>query len=219
MCLSLLGTTESWNEAQRWNPKESSLAQVLISIQAQILDTAEPYYTEGGGHGGMEHTTAGKKGSARYNNTLRLSTLRHAIIEPLKYPPKGFEDVVRRHFAMLRKRVLTQAKIWTLESQGTELEKRFERAYSELVGLLSSDALLACQEWEVEEVGGSTFGALPPLSDDIQTLERLDQRQDSPFYLNAREGEGEDDYYEEDFDDDGDEDMLAIALELSLSES
>jgi len=219
VCLSLLGTTESWNEAQRWNPKESSLAQVLISIQAQILDTAEPYYTEGGGHGGMEHTTAGKKGSARYNNTLRLSTLRHAIIEPLKYPPKGFEDVVRRHFAMLRKRVLTQAKIWTLESQGTELEKRFERAYSELVGLLSSDALLACQEWEVEEVGGSTFGALPPLSDDIQTLERLDQRQDSPFYLNAREGEGEDDYYEEDFDDDGDEDMLAIALELSLSES
>lgn len=219
MCLSLLGTTESWYEAQRWNPKESSLAQVLISIQAQILDTAEPYYTEGGGHGGMEHTTAGKKGSARYNNTLRLSTLRHAIIEPLKYPPKGFEDVVRRHFAMLRKRVLTQAKIWTLESQGTELEKRFERAYSELVGLLSSDALLACQEWEVEEVGGSTFGALPPLSDDIQTLERLDQRQDSPFYLNAREGEGEDDYYEEDFDDDGDEDMLAIALELSLSES
>jgi len=41
VCLSLLGTTESWNEAQRWNPKESSLAQVLISIQAQILDTAE----------------------------------------------------------------------------------------------------------------------------------------------------------------------------------
>lgn len=180
---------------------------------------SQPYYTEGGGHGGMEHTTAGKEGSARYNNTLRLSTLRHAVIEPLKYPPKGFEDVVRRHFAMLRKRVLTQAKIWTLESQGTELQKRFERAYSELVGLLSNDTLLACQEWEVEEVGGSTFGALPPLSDDLQTLERLDQRQDSPFHLNVREGEGEDDYNEEDFDDDGDADMLAIALQLSLSES
>lgn len=166
----------------------------------------------------METTTAGKKGSARYNNTLRLSTLRHAIIEPLKYPPKGFEDVVRRHFAMLRKRVLTQAKIWTLESQGTELQKRFERAYSELVGLLSSDTL-ACQEWEVEEVGGNTFGALPPLSDDLQTLERLDQRQDSPFRLDTREGEGNYDYDEEDFDDDGDADMLAIALQLSLSES
>ena len=169
----------------------------------------------------MEHTTAGKKGSARYNNTLRLSTLRHAIIEPLKYPPKGFEDVVRRHFAMLRKRVLTQAKIWTLESEGTELEKRFERAYSELVGLLSSDTLLACQEWEVEEVGGSTFGALPPLSEDLQTLERLDQRHDSPFHLDTREGEDNHnyDYDEEAFDDDGDADMLAIALQLSLSES
>ena len=169
----------------------------------------------------MENSTAGKKGSARYNNTLRLSTLRHAIIEPLKYPPKGFEDVVRRHFAMLRKRVLTQAKIWTLESEGTELASRFKRAYSELVGLLSSDTL-ACQEWEVEEVGGSTFGALPPRSDDLQTLERLDQRQDSPFRLDTEtEGEGEDNYNydEEAFDDDGDADMLAIALEMSLSES
>ena len=41
VCLSLLGTTGAGDESQRWNPHESSLAQVLLSIQSQILDVAE----------------------------------------------------------------------------------------------------------------------------------------------------------------------------------
>ena len=41
VCLSLLGTTNAGKESHRWSPKKSSLAQVLLSIQSQILDVAE----------------------------------------------------------------------------------------------------------------------------------------------------------------------------------
>lgn len=222
VCISLLGTTNASDESQRWNPNESSLAQVLLSIQSQILDVAEPYFAEGGGHGGLHGTRAGQQGSARYNNTLRLSTLRHAIIEPLKFPPKGFEDVTRRHFAMCRKRLMVQAKVWTLESRGTDLHGRFVKAYSELLVLLSSDKL-SCEDWELADVGGNImFGALPPLSDDLHALQRLDQsiynnfssalhHNDSTQSKNANEDEDGNEYEEQ-----LNADMLARALELSL---
>ena len=46
VCLSLLGT---W-DGPKWNPKHSSLYQLLISIQGLILGVEHPYYLEPG-HG------------------------------------------------------------------------------------------------------------------------------------------------------------------------
>jgi ubiquitin-protein ligase len=47
VCISLLGSTNATDESQRWNPDLSSLAQVLISIQSQILGVGDPYFNEG----------------------------------------------------------------------------------------------------------------------------------------------------------------------------
>ena len=217
MCISLLGTTTARDDSQRWNPNESSLAQVLLSVQTQILDVAEPHFAEGGGHGGLEGTRAGQQGSARYNNTLRLSTLRHAIIEPLKNPPKGFEDVTRRHFAMCRSRLMVQAKIWMMESKGTELHGRFVKAYSELLGLLSGD--------KFGDADGSMLDALPPLAEDLHALYRLDRTLYNTFDSalrsndsNQMNGSEDEEYDDDDDDDDANEQMLAFALELSLQE-
>ena len=224
VCLSLLGTTTAGDESQRWNPNESSLAQILLSIQSQILDTAEPYFTEGGGHGGLQGTQAGEQGSRRYNNTLRLSTLRHAIINHIKSPPVGFEDVVRRHFAMVRKRLLFQAKVWLEESKDTELHSRFVNAYSELVALLSGEKL-ACEEWEVEEAGGKMFGALPIVNDEDEDPAPAGGL-DFSSMLRGSANDEEDNYEDEDEDEDADyaaqqleAAMLATALELSLEEN
>ena len=49
VCLSILGATNSSDESQRWNPSSSSLAQVMLSIQSQILGVLEPYFNEGNG--------------------------------------------------------------------------------------------------------------------------------------------------------------------------
>ena len=85
----------------------------------------------------MRFTEAGREGSSRYNNTLRLATLRYAVLDQLRSPPVGFEVVTQRHFSFHRKRLLIQARRWTLESVGTPLYGRFCRAYDELTVLLS----------------------------------------------------------------------------------
>jgi ubiquitin-protein ligase len=45
VCLSLLGTFHATDDSERWNPKQSSLAQILLSIQTQLL-VKEPVYNE-----------------------------------------------------------------------------------------------------------------------------------------------------------------------------
>jgi ubiquitin-protein ligase len=48
VCLSLLGLTYSSDKSQRWTD-QSSLAQILLSMQSQIFGVKEPYFNEGSG--------------------------------------------------------------------------------------------------------------------------------------------------------------------------
>ena len=121
-------------------------------------------------------------------------------------------------FVIARKRVLAQAKAWTLEARGTELHGRFEKAYSELLGLLSDK--MECEDWEVEEAGGKhMFGALPPLSDDVQAIRRLDQQHDSAFHPIEPAVEVNNEYDGGGYDSDAEDLMLAHALELSCNKT
>lgn len=100
VCLSLLGT---W-EGPKWNPKRSSLFQVLISIQSLMLGVEHPYFLEPG-HGGWEdkvkegdfasigETLSGdtvKEDLALpahawiYEDKIRVGTVRYAMLEPLQ---------------------------------------------------------------------------------------------------------------------------------------
>ena len=45
--MSLLGTWHSQNDTESWNPKQSTLLQLFLSIQSLVL-TARPYYNEAG---------------------------------------------------------------------------------------------------------------------------------------------------------------------------
>ena len=137
----------------------SSLGQVLLSIQTQLL-VSDPYFNEPG-YDRTRGTPQGDDSSKRYNNNLRLATLRHAIVSPLREPPKGLEEVVKRHFGMCRQRVLLQAKIWTKEAKGTPLYPRFVKVYKELLVLLSSDSLKG-------------FNCLPPPAKDIMVVSNSD---------------------------------------------
>ena len=47
VCLSLLGTWHSHNDTESWNPKQSTLLQLFLSIQSLVL-VARPYYNEAG---------------------------------------------------------------------------------------------------------------------------------------------------------------------------
>ena len=78
VCLSLLGTWRG-SATENWNPKVSTLLQVLLSIQAIIMSN-EVYYNEPG----FEHemgTPQGDKNNNGYSNIVRYGTLKYAILE------------------------------------------------------------------------------------------------------------------------------------------
>jgi hypothetical protein len=178
--LSLLGTFHALDESERWNPGVSSLAQILLSIQTQLL-TTEPYFNEPGtysligvwsftaknatsdfdfasGVEIMQGTPTGDDNSRRYNSSIRLATLRHAIIACLRAPPKGFEEVSVRHFSLCRKRIVVQALRWMTEAEKTPIYPKFKKAYAELLSLLSNDAFQLIE-------------SLPPIQEDVEAVQ------------------------------------------------
>jgi Ubiquitin-conjugating enzyme len=174
VCISVLGTANASNDAQRWNPQTSSLAQVLASLQVQLLSDPEPYFSDGFGHETVRGTDAGKRGSERHNAKVRLHTLRHAIIAPLKDPSIAFEEVIKRHFVLCRKRLLVQARLWTMEAEGSNLSKAFKRAYEEILTLLSRDDFVTRRRPGQNQDQASVWGAVPIYDKDLVELVRRD---------------------------------------------
>lgn len=107
VCLSLLGT---WGTNQ-WNNKTSTLYQLFISVQSQIL-VENPYFNEPG----YEKYTGenGKKRSEEYNDNIRAYTTQHAIYELLQYPDAypEFKDVIIEHFKLKKKYISNMLDKW-----------------------------------------------------------------------------------------------------------
>merc|ERR1712232_842803 len=75
VCLSLLGTAVAGDKSQRWDPQRSSLAQLLLSLQTQILGVKEPLFNDGAGlPPNFQNTSVGRERSRKYNADLRLNT-------------------------------------------------------------------------------------------------------------------------------------------------
>jgi hypothetical protein len=111
VCLSLLGT---W-QGPGWDPASSTLSQVLLALQSQILVPAplvnEPAYE------GYTRTPSGMHSVFLHVMCVRLATLRHAMLAQLRSPPFGFERAVRAHFALKRDEIAAQAARWAAEAE------------------------------------------------------------------------------------------------------
>ncbi|KAK6534132.1 hypothetical protein TWF281_005470 [Arthrobotrys megalospora] len=90
VCLSILGTW-SGSASEQWQPKTSTLLQVLVSIQSMIL-CAEPYYNEPGYE---QHPDA--RASRAYNENVQLNSIRLAMNDWLSYTGL-WDDVIQAHF-------------------------------------------------------------------------------------------------------------------------
>ncbi|KAF5205164.1 Ubiquitin conjugating enzyme protein [Thalictrum thalictroides] len=106
VCLSLLGTW-SGGKDENWISGKSTMLQVLLSIQALVLN-AKPYFNEPGYErsAGQAH---GEKQAKSYNeNTFVLSckTMQYT----LRSPPKHFEDLVAGHFRVRAHAILEACK-------------------------------------------------------------------------------------------------------------
>lgn len=137
VCLSLLGTWRTNKPSETWNKDTSSLLQIYVSIQSQILVDL-PYYNEPG-HESYYNSPNGKAQSDAYNNDIKLYTMKFAMLDLIKNPKlyPQVEDVVRAHFSMKKDKVLEICAKWveaapshmkadyieTFESIKTEISK------------------------------------------------------------------------------------------------
>jgi len=74
VCLSLLGTWHGTDASQKWNPQNSSLFQILLSIQGMIL-ISDPYFNEPNVER-MRGQAEGNKASNSYNAEIHLNNIR-----------------------------------------------------------------------------------------------------------------------------------------------
>ncbi|KAF8083574.1 hypothetical protein N665_0765s0016 [Sinapis alba] len=94
VCLSLLGT---WGGSQeeKWIPNESTMLQVLVSIQGLILNQ-KPYFNEPGNER-MAGSLGGETQSKAYSEKIFLLSLK-TMVYNMRRPPKYFEDFSYGHF-------------------------------------------------------------------------------------------------------------------------
>eukprot|EP01018_Ginkgo_biloba_P023413 Gb_01294 [translate_table: standard] len=94
ICLSLLNTwTGRGNEV--WDPLNSSILQVLVSLQGLVLN-ARPYFNEAG-YDKQIGKAEGEKNSLAYNENSFLLSCK-SMLYLLRKPPKHFETFVKEHF-------------------------------------------------------------------------------------------------------------------------
>lgn len=84
VCLSLLGTW-SGRGCEKWNPAQSTMLQVLVSIQALILNE-KPYYNEPGYEASV-NTPHGERSALEYNDKTFLYSCR-TMLYSLRRPPE-----------------------------------------------------------------------------------------------------------------------------------
>lgn len=138
VCLSLLGTWQSESKSECWNEKTSSLLQIFLSIQSQIL-IENPYFNEPGHESGIGHSLSEKR-SKEYNNDIRLyvlkSTIRDLLKNPKLYPQ--FEDVIINHFKIKKEYIKSLCDKWTSEAPETGKHNinEFKKVCEEIVSYL-----------------------------------------------------------------------------------
>mmetsp|Transcript_6926 Transcript_6926/g.16503 ORF Transcript_6926/g.16503 Transcript_6926/m.16503 type:complete len:568 (-) Transcript_6926:195-1898(-) len=137
VCLSLLGT---W-QGPGWVSGESTLLQVLVSIQSLIL-VPDPYFNEPGWER-ERGTPRGAINSKNYNRNIRRYTMEaaldnhlSAILSKTNTHPE-FEEAMKKHF--LEKRSLIEQEIRQWSSDDPTVVARVERICSLLAQLAQAE--------------------------------------------------------------------------------
>lgn len=115
VCLSLLGTWDGVG-GEKWSAQNSTLFQVLNSIQSLIL-IEEPYYNEPS-YETQRGTPQGKKMSDNYTSDIRLYTMNHSMNDMIEHPETfgGFEEPIRLHFKFKKDEILKICGKWVDEA-------------------------------------------------------------------------------------------------------
>ena len=92
-----------------------------MSIQSLIL-VAQPYYNEPG----YQHCV-NQAASTNYNRRLWPATVQWAMLDMLRHPPVGFEEVVKAHFRVKKHLILAQVGAWARGEDAPDPTKADQR--------------------------------------------------------------------------------------------
>lgn len=127
ICLSLLNTwTGRGNEV--WDPLNSSILQVLVSLQGLVLNS-KPYFNEAG-YDKQIGRAEGEKNSLAYNENCFLLSCK-SMLYLLRKPPKHFESFVRENFCQRGRYILGACNAYMTGAQ---------------VGCLSGEAMMGVHD-------------------------------------------------------------------------
>ncbi|XP_065879333.1 probable ubiquitin-conjugating enzyme E2 24 [Euphorbia lathyris] len=108
ICLSLLNTwTGTGSEV--WNPDSSNILQILLSLQALVLNE-KPYFNEAG-YDKQIGRAEGEKNSVSYNENAFLMTWK-SMLYLVRRPPKHFETLVEEHLRLRSHQILSACKAY-----------------------------------------------------------------------------------------------------------
>ncbi|XP_073056031.1 probable ubiquitin-conjugating enzyme E2 24 isoform X1 [Primulina eburnea] len=108
VCLSLLNTWKG-SDTEIWNPGSSTILQVLLSLQALVLNE-KPYFNETG-YDSQIGKAEGEKNSLNYNENAFLVSCT-SMLYILRKPPKHFEGFVEEHFSRHGNSILLACKAY-----------------------------------------------------------------------------------------------------------
>ncbi|XP_016541764.2 uncharacterized protein LOC107842436 isoform X1 [Capsicum annuum] len=108
VCLSLLNTWGGRGK-EKWIPGESTMLQVLVSIQGLILN-AKPYFNEPG-YARLSGSAIGEQGSVHYNENTFIFNLK-TMVYCMRKPPQHFEDFVIGHYFQSCQDILVACKAY-----------------------------------------------------------------------------------------------------------
>ena len=130
VCLSLLGTWAG-GAGESWSPQTSSLLQVLVSIQSLIF-VDNPYFNEPGYEKYMNRPEFIKK-SKEYNEEKQYNTINLGMIQMIKNPINGFEEIIKNHFNLKKDEILNKTQIWEQNNiTSTSIIKKYRDELIEL---------------------------------------------------------------------------------------
>ena len=107
VCISLLGNTGGSRE-EKWCPGQSTLLQVLLSIQSQIL-VEYPYFN----YSNLGDPVPSDPNSVSFNHSTREHVLEICVLEMLRNPPPLWKEVILLHFKLKKNEILKQLTDWT----------------------------------------------------------------------------------------------------------
>jgi len=141
-----------------------------VSIQSLIL-VPNPCFNEPGYERDIG-TAKGEAMSEGYNSTIRKATIRWAMIEQLRHPPRGFVEPVKLHFKLRRDFILGQVKRWVAEDEPRSLAfLNTAEAAPEAARTKATDpAAAGGQVVGIPRFGGGGLGPLGRLVLDLENL-------------------------------------------------